>query len=151
MVEGVVEGTVSRESDARTIIQALEQIPGVKKVSSAVNVQPLRVNIRFYFQGNSAKLQPKDLGYKLQQVKFFLNQHPKKHLKIIGYSNSSSQAKDAINLAIARAKVVKQALIDKGVEPTRLKTTSKQNLPPGIDATQPDWLKRCVILEPIDK
>lgn len=149
--KAVVEGTVSRETDASTIIQALEQIPGVKKVSSAVKVQPLRVNIRFYFQGNSAQLQPKDLGYKLQQVKSFLNQHPKKHLKIIGYSNSSNGAPDAQNLAIARAKVVKQALIQQGVEPTRLETKSRKNLPPGIDATQPDWLKRCVVLEPIDK
>ncbi|NJR14376.1 MAG: OmpA family protein [Calothrix sp. CSU_2_0] len=145
-----IQGTVSRHADAIAINNAFEQIPGVKLVSSAVSIEPLRVDIRFYFESTSANLQPKDLNSKLEQVKFFLNKQPKKYLKIIGYSNSSTGTAEAEKLAIARAETVKQALINRGIDPTRLQTISSTNLPPGINQNQPEWLKRCVVLEPID-
>jgi outer membrane protein OmpA-like peptidoglycan-associated protein len=142
----VVEGTVNRSADVKAIAYAFEQIPGVKFVSSAVRVQPLQVDVRFYFQSNSAMLMPTDLSSKIKQVKFFLTQHPSKHLRIIGYSYSSDPSKQ---IALARAKAVQQALIKEGVNPSRLQVISKSNLPPGIDRTQPAWLNRCVILEAI--
>jgi outer membrane protein OmpA-like peptidoglycan-associated protein len=110
----------------------------------------LRIDTRFYFESTSANLQPKDLNSKLQQVKSFLNKQPKKYLKIIGYSNSSYGTAEAQKIAIARAETVKQALINHGIDPTRLQTTSSTNLPPGINENQPEWLKRCVVLEPVD-
>jgi outer membrane protein OmpA-like peptidoglycan-associated protein len=146
----IIGGQVSRNADAIVINNAFEQIPGVKLVSSAVKIQPLQVDTRFYFESTSANLQPKDLNSKLQQVKFFLNKQPKKYLKIIGYSNSSAGTAEAQKLAIARAETVKQALINHGIDPTRLQTTSSTNLPPGINQNQPEWLKRCVVLEPVD-
>ncbi|MBW4616420.1 MAG: OmpA family protein [Desmonostoc vinosum HA7617-LM4] len=144
-----VEGTVNRNIDVIKISRAFEQIPGVKSVSSAVLVKPLQIKIRFYFKGNSANLIPGDLSSKLQRVKLFLNQHPMKQLNIIGYSYSSTSAIEVQQLALKRAKAVKQALINQGVEPSRLQVSSKTTLPPGIDPTQPVWLRRCVIVEPI--
>ncbi|MEH2181729.1 OmpA family protein [Nostoc sp.] len=145
-----VEGTVNRITDAQIIANAFEQIPGVKSVSSAVRVEPPQIEVRFYFQNNSATLTKADLIYKIQQIKFFLNQHPNKHLKIIGYSNRNSENKSQ-KLALARAKAVQQALIKLGIEPSRLQVIERTNLPPGIDQTQPLWLSRCVALEPINK
>jgi outer membrane protein OmpA-like peptidoglycan-associated protein len=142
----VVEGIVNRSADAKAIAFAFEQIPGVKLVSSVVLVQPLQVDVRFYFQPNSATLMPADLSYKIKQVKLFLTQHPSKHLRIIGYSYSSDPSQQ---IALARAKAVQQALIKEGVNPSRLQVISKTNLPPGIDRTQPIWLNRCVVLEAI--
>jgi outer membrane protein OmpA-like peptidoglycan-associated protein len=142
-----VEGTVSRIADAKTITQLFEQIPGVKSVSSAVQVQPLRIDVRFYFEPNSATLQPVDLEYKIEQVKFFLNQHSMKHLKIFGYSYSSSGGIEAQQLSLERAKAVQRALIDQGIDQSRLHIIETTNLPPGIDAVQPSWLRRCVVLE----
>ncbi|MDZ8263180.1 OmpA family protein [Nostoc sp. ChiQUE01b] len=145
-----VEGTVNRIADAQIITNAFEQIPGVKSVSSAVRVEPPQIEVRFYFQPNSASLMKADLVYKVQQVKFFLNQHPNKHLKIIGYSDLTGANKSQ-KLALARAKTVQQALIKLGIESSRLQVIGKTNLPPGIDVTQPLWLSRCVALEAINK
>ncbi|MDF5735916.1 MULTISPECIES: OmpA family protein [unclassified Nostoc] len=146
-----VEGTVNRIADAQIIAHAFEQIPGVKSVSSVVRVQPLRIEVRFYFQPDSASLMKTDLMSKVQQVSFFLNQHPNKDLKIIGYTydRTGANAIASQKLALARAKAVQQALIKLGVEPSRLQVIARTNLPPGIDETQPLWLSRCVILEPL--
>ncbi|WZF20791.1 BON domain-containing protein [Nostoc sp. UHCC 0302] len=142
-----VEGTVSRIADSKTITQAFEQIPGVKSLSSAVQIQPLRIKIQFYFQSNSATLQPTDLKYKIGQTKVFLNQHPMQHLKIIGYSYSDSSGIEARQLSLKRAEAVKQALINQDIDPSRLHIIGTTNLPPGINAAQPSWLRRCVVLE----
>ncbi|MEH2058559.1 MAG: BON domain-containing protein [Nostoc sp.] len=146
-----VEGTVNRIADAQIIANAFEQIPGVKFVSSAVRVQPTQIEVRFYFQPDSASLMKTDLGHKVQQAKVFLNQHPNKHLKIIGYSYDGTSAIASEKLALMRANAVQQALIKLGIEPSRLETIGRTNLPPGIDATNPSWLSRCAILEVINK
>jgi outer membrane protein OmpA-like peptidoglycan-associated protein len=146
-----VEGSVNLNRDINKITQAFAQIPGVKLVSSTVQVKPLKVDVRFYFQENSADLIQADLSTKIQQVKFFLKEYPKKDLKIIGYSYSATGQTEIQQLALERAKAVKQALINQSIEPSRLQILGTTNLPPGIDTTQPTWLKRCVIIEPINK
>ncbi|MDZ8236801.1 MAG: OmpA family protein [Nostoc sp. ChiQUE01a] len=146
-----VEGTVNRIADARTITRAFEQIPGVKSVSSAVRIEPLQIEVRFYFQPNSASLMKSDLEQKVKQVNFFLNQHPNQHLKIIGYSYDHNRKNTSEKLALIRAKAVQQALIKLGIEPSRLQIIGRTNLPPGIDVTHPLWLSRCVVLASINK
>lgn len=145
-----VFGSVSRIADAQTITQAFEKIPGVKTVSSAVQVKPLSIPVRFYFESQSSDLVPKDLENKLIQVKRFLNRYPMKNIRIIGYSYSKNEAFATEKLAFQRAKSVQQALIKQGISPSRMQIIGKTNLPPGIDETQPSWLMRCVVLEPID-
>ncbi len=144
-----VFGSVIRLEDAQTINQAFEKIPGVKTVSSAVEVKPLSIPVRFYFERQSSDLVPKDLENKLIQVKRFLNRYPTKNIKIIGYSYSKNEAFSTEKLAFKRAKSVQQALINQGISPSRMQIIGKTNLPPGIDETQPSWLMRCVVLEPI--
>ncbi|MGV0106842.1 OmpA family protein [Nostoc sp. DSM 114160] len=143
-----VEGTVNQIADAQIIANAFAQIPSVKSVSSAVQVEPPQIEVRFYFQPDSASLMKADTAYKIQQVKLFLNQHPNKHLKIIGYSDRTGANKSQ-KLALARAKAVQQALIKLGIAPYRLQVIARTSLPPGIDETQPLWLSRCVALEAI--
>ena len=145
-----VFGSVSRIADAQTITQAFERIPGVKTVSSAVQIKPLSIPVRFYFESQSSDLVPKDLENKLIQVKRFLEQYPMKNIKIIGYGYSKNEASATEELAFQRAKSVQQALIKQGISPSRMQIIGKTNLPPGIDETQPLWLMRCVILEPIN-
>ncbi|MGF2039491.1 MAG: OmpA family protein [Nostoc sp. CmiVER01] len=145
-----IEGTVNRIADAQIIAHAFEQIPGVKSVSSAVRIQPPHIEVRFYFQPDSASLMKADALHKVQQVKFFLNQHPNKHLKIIGYSYDRTGVNKSQKLALARAKAVQQALVKLGIEPSRLQVIGRTNLPPGIDVTHPLWLSRCVALEVIN-
>jgi outer membrane protein OmpA-like peptidoglycan-associated protein len=144
-----IEGTVSQIANVQKITQAFAQIPGVKSVSSAMRIQPLKIPTRFYFPLDSATLIPKDLADKVKQVKNFLNQHPNKHLKIIGYSYSINNNTITQQLALNRAKAVQKALINQGVKPSRLQVEAATNLPPGVDINQPEWVKRCVILEVI--
>lgn len=144
-----VEGSVIQLADAKTITQAFEKIPGVKTVSSAVQVKPLSIPIRFYFQPNSSVLISKDLESKLNKVKIFLNQYPGQGLKLIGYSYSPN-ATATNKVAIQRAEAVRQKLIEQDISPSRLQVVGKTDLPPGIDKNQPTSLKRCVILEPIN-
>ena len=51
-------------------------------------------------------------------------------------------------MALKRARTVKQALVDKGVESARLEVAGKTSLPPGVDINQPEWQRRSVVLEP---
>ncbi|QLE54095.1 OmpA family protein [Nostoc sp. TCL26-01] len=146
-----IVGTVNRIADIHTIVQAFEQIPGVKSVYSEVRVEPVEIKVRFYFEPDSGNLLKADLRSKIQQVKFFLNQHPSKNLKIIGYSNERNDKISSHHLGLMRAKAVQQALIKLGVNPSRLQLMSRTNLPPGIDATHPLWLSRCVVLEPFSQ
>ncbi len=146
-----VEGNVSRIADAKTITQAFEQIPGVKTVSSVVQVKPVSIDVRFYFHPNSLTLVDKDLENKLKQVKIFMDRYPMHHLKLIGYSYSPKGSSETKKLPLQRAIILQQELIKQGISPSRLQVFGETNVPPGIDANQPSWLMRCVILEPIYK
>ncbi len=146
-----VEGTVSRISDAKTINLAFEQIPGVTLVSSTVQVQPLRIDVQFYFEPNSATLTSADLDSKIQQVKVFLEQHPQKSLKIYGYSYDSNGSSAAEQIALERSQAVQKALTERGIEPSRLQAMGTTGSPPGVNLTQDASLSRCVLLELIDK
>jgi outer membrane protein OmpA-like peptidoglycan-associated protein len=143
-----VEGTVSQMTDANTITQAFAQIPGVQSILSTVQVQPLRIEVRFYFEPDVSSLSPVDRGYKLQQVVDFLIHHPHQSLKIIGYSYSQTSEAGAEQIALDRANALKHALTEQGIDPSRLQTQGSTDFPPGVDRTQPTWLTRCVIVEP---
>jgi outer membrane protein OmpA-like peptidoglycan-associated protein len=147
--EVTVEGTVSPMTDVINITQSFAQIPGVQSTSSAVKIQPLRIEVRFYFEPNTSGLNPADRGYKLQQVIEFLNRHPQQSVKLKGYSYSQTQEPGSEQIALDRANSLKQALTEKGIDPSRLQTQGLTDLPPGVDPTQPSWLGRCIIVEPI--
>jgi outer membrane protein OmpA-like peptidoglycan-associated protein len=144
-----IEGTISQSADAAVITQAFAQIPGVKSVSNTVQVQPYRLETRFYFSSASTTLNPSDLSDKLPQVQAFLKQQAKTHLKLIGHSQPSGNAIADQSLAVASARAVQSALISRGVDPSRLQIAGTIELPLGVDATQPSWLSRCVVLETV--
>jgi outer membrane protein OmpA-like peptidoglycan-associated protein len=144
-----VEGTVSPMTHVANITQSYAQIPGVSSTSSAVKIESLRLEVRFYFEPNVASLTPVDRGYKLQQVVSFINRHPQQSFKIKGYSYSQTKESGSEQIALDRASSLKQALTEQGIDPSRLHTQGLTDLPPGVDPTQPTWLTRCVIVEPI--
>ena len=144
-----VEGSVIRLADAQAIIQGFQRIPGIKAVLSTVQVQPLKINSRLYFQTGSALLNAEDLSSKIQPIKSFLDLHSQIRLKIIGYGSASNRPIADQTLAIERATAVQTALIELGVAPDRLQVGGTTGLPPGVESTQPDWLSRCVVFEVI--
>ena len=144
-----VQGFVSRATDAKVITQAFEQIPGIKKVTSAVQVEPLRLETRFYFEPNSATLNSADWESKIRWVVAVLKQHPARHLTITGYSYSI-EGLTARSLALDRAKAVQTAVILQGIDPARLQIKAATLSPPDVDASQPEWLNRCAVLDLVD-
>ncbi len=144
-----VEGTVSRMVDATRITQSLEQVPGVRSVSSTLKFQPFRIETRFYFNIASAEIVPLDRGYKIQQIKSFLDQNPEKSLQIIGHSSPASSPLETQTIALQRARTVEATLLKLGVDPLRLKVSGTTDLPTGVEVAHPLWLSRCVEFVPI--
>jgi outer membrane protein OmpA-like peptidoglycan-associated protein len=145
----LIEGTISQRADAAVITQAFARIPGVKSVSNTVQVQPHRLETRFYFSPASTRLNSSDLSNKVLQVQAFLKQQANTRLNIVGHSQPSGNAIADQSLALKRAQTVQEALIHRGVAPDRLQIAGTITLPSGVDATQPNWLSRCVVLEAI--
>lgn len=145
----IVEGTVSRRVDATRITQSLERIPGVRSVSSTLRLQPFRIETRLYFKVGSTQIVSLDRGYKIQQIKAFLDQNPEKSLKIIGHSSPASGPLETQMIALQRARAVETALLKRGVDPLRLQVSGTTNLPTGVEVAHPLWLSRCVEFVPI--
>lgn len=144
----IVRGSVSQAADATAIAQAFQRVPGVRLVSSAVQVQPLKIDVRFYFEVGSDQLQALDRGYKLQTVKAFLDQHPEKSVRIVGHRDPNSSQAEPSSLALERARGVRDALINQGVSPDRLVAVGSTHFQ-DASADQPAWLTRCVEIVPL--
>ncbi|GJD21692.1 hypothetical protein RIVM261_066480 [Rivularia sp. IAM M-261] len=144
----LIQGSVRNSLDVTMITNAFEKIPGVKLVSSAIEVPPAKIGIRFYFNINSEALMTADFNSKIEQVKSFLNQYPIKRLKITGYSYSHKGNSEYQKLGLKRAQTVKKVLINQGIDGARLEIAGKTSLPPGVNINQPEWQRRSVVLEP---
>ncbi|MGE5656956.1 MAG: OmpA family protein [Actinomycetota bacterium] len=143
-----VEGTVMQMADAKKIAQSFKQIPGVQSVISTVKLNPLTITTRIYFDGGSATLNPA-YGELIDNIREFLKQYPQKHLKIKGHSDRSGSSTRNQQLAQQRSEAVRDALVQRGVDPKRLQVVAIPNPPDDIESPQPLLLSRCVIFEPI--
>lgn len=150
-VEGkvTVDGTVIEATDSQTIAQAFGNIPGVTSVVSSVQLQPLRIDTRIYFEQNSSKIKPEDVNTKLVEVQRFLTQYPQVHLNLVGHSDRTGQPSRNQRLALNRAESVQKALISMGIAPGRLNISANPAPPIDVTQDQPEWQQRCVIFYPI--
>ncbi|NEO29288.1 MAG: OmpA family protein [Symploca sp. SIO3C6] len=145
-----VQGTIIQLDDAHKISQAFAQIPGVDSVTNTEKLSPNAIVSRIYFDLGSAKLKPTAMP-KVIQLKAFLDQYPNKHLKLLGHSDRLGNSQENQQLALERAKTVRDALVSQGIEPQRLQVAGTASSPAGIDDKQPLWLSRCVEFEIISK
>lgn len=145
-----VQGTVIQRDDAQKITQAFAQIPGVDLVVNTEQLNHNSIVSRIYFDLGSAKLKP-TARLKVIQLKTFLDQYPNKYLRLLGHSDRLGSAQENQQLALERAKTVRDALVNQGIEPKRLQVTGTTTSPAGIESTQPLWLSRCVEFEIITK
>jgi outer membrane protein OmpA-like peptidoglycan-associated protein len=143
--EGIVtiKGAVLQESDAKKITQAFLQIPGVKSVANTVQLQPLAIASRIYFDQGSSELKSEERP-KIAQIRAFLDQHPNKHLKLVGHTDPKGTADENQQLALERAKKVKEVLVAQGVNSKRLQAEGTTDPPIGVNAQQIPVLSRCV-------
>ena len=133
----IVEGVVLQKTDAKQITQAYQKIPGIKGVSSTVQVEVSPTELRLYFGANMAR--PTDAAVTMTRLNLFLRQHARHRFKLIGYSSE-------LTLALARVQFIRDRLLQQGLAPDRLTLSTALTSPPGVDGSQPDWLHRCVIL-----
>ena len=150
-VEGKVNvaGTVIQERDSQNIAQAFGKIPGVTGVVSAIQLQPLSIDTRIYFEQNSSTIKPEDVKTKLVEIQRFLTQYPQVHLNIVGYSDRTGQRSRNQVLALQRAETVQKALISMGIAPERLNISANPEPPIDVDRSQPQWQHRSVVFYPV--
>jgi outer membrane protein OmpA-like peptidoglycan-associated protein len=143
--EGVVtvKGAVLQESDAQKITQAFLQIPGVKSVANTVQLQPMAIASRVYFDQGSSEIKS-DERPKIAQIRAFLAQHPNKHLKLLGHTDPKGTTDENQQLALERAKKVKEVLVAQGVDAKRLHAEGTIEPPIGVNSQQIPLLSRCV-------
>jgi outer membrane protein OmpA-like peptidoglycan-associated protein len=142
-----IKGIVPNQEEAEKITWGFRQISGVRSVTNTVQVGLTTLKTRIYFDFNSTELKEKEIKVKIQQVKEFLRQNPKVHLKIIGHSDPVGDMLGKEKLALSRARAVRQVLIFGGVSSGRLQVSGSPQLPPDVTADQPSWLSRCVRFE----
>ena len=143
-----IAGTVIEMSMADQIVQGFQQIPGVNSVVSTLKLDPVTIETRIFFDVGSTRLDP-IYQETLATLKEFLEQYPEKNLRIIGHSDRTGSRRINERLALQRAQAVQTALIQSGVQPTRLEAVGDSNPPPDVDSAQPKLLGRVVLFEPI--
>lgn len=138
-----VQGTVLQEADAKKVTEAFQQIPGVQSVTNTVQLQPLAIASRVYFDQGSSELKATEVP-KISQIKAFLDQYPTKNLKLVGHTDPKGSDQENQQLALERAIKVKDVLVTQGVDSNRLQTVGTIDPPIGIKGEQVPLLSRCV-------
>jgi outer membrane protein OmpA-like peptidoglycan-associated protein len=141
-----VKGFVSNNAREKDLIQAFEKIPGVETIISKVSDRLPTISDRIYFESGSHRL---DSQYydAISAIAKLLTMNSELNLHIIGHSDYLGLLPQKQELAFQRATVVKAALIAKGIEPSRLRTSASLQPPPDVTSAQPLRLSRCVRFE----
>ncbi|WP_413166999.1 BON domain-containing protein [Capilliphycus salinus ALCB114379] len=142
-----IQGKVLQESDLQKVTQAFEKIEGVNSVVSTVQVEPLPIATRVYFNLNSAELLSEDMIVKIYPVSQYLKQYPNLNVRIVGYSHPKEKLKRNAKLAVSRSQTVQTALESYGIDRRRMTAVGKNERPPGVEENQAEWLSRAVIFE----
>jgi outer membrane protein OmpA-like peptidoglycan-associated protein len=142
-----IQGIVSNIKDAESLAKSLQEIAGIKQVSSVIRLAPV-LSTRLYFYTNSTQIQLLDTTNKLKEVQQFLALNPDVHLKIIGHGDIVGERTRSQNLGLSRSQVVKGLLVTRGVSDSRLVSSGSKELPPEIPKGSPAWFSRCVRFEP---
>ncbi|WP_341730848.1 OmpA family protein [Microcoleus sp. EPA2] len=149
-----VEGSVLQAKDAQKITEAFAKIPGVKSVTNTVVIgsKPLSkaMGIRIYFGVGAATLPANDITQKMKEIKVFMAENKGKNLRVIGHSDFKSNPAENQRLALERAKNVKVALVNKGIDSDRIQVASSKSRPAGVAENQPLWLSRTVTFEVVN-
>ena len=140
-----VEGSLPNNEQSKQIVRGFEQIPGVRSVIATASQIP-SINTKIYFEVGSAQLNS-DASENIISVAQFLTQHPNVNLKIVGHSDSTGALLARQSIALRRAKAVKLALSEQGIESSRLQVFGSDKFPPNVTEAQPSRLSRLVRFE----
>ena len=142
-----INGLILDPTERKELITTFKTIPGVENAIFVIE-QPLpSLDARIYFPSDSSQFSLAENYAELEEIKQFLNQYPLIKLKIIGHSDRMGTKESNLKLGYARADRVWRALIDRGIQPSRLTRVASVETPPDLSPEQPLWLSRCVRFE----
>ncbi|MFP5272343.1 OmpA family protein [Coleofasciculus sp.] len=145
-----VEGSVIQVKDAQKITEALQEIPGVDSVTNTVQLQPLALASRIYFDLDSAELEASEQD-KMDALTEFLKDYPNQSLRVIGHSDPSGTPLENQGLALERAKTVAEVLVRQGIDARRLEISGTTKPPAGVYVDEPHKYSRFVEFEAITR
>ncbi|MDY6940721.1 MAG: BON domain-containing protein [Cyanobacteriota bacterium] len=146
-----VSGIVANPAEAQQATQAFGKIPGIESVTNTVGTQPMKIDTRIYFKPGSSDIESIDLETKLTWIERWLANNPQKGLEIIGYSDEFGPIEENQQLSLQRALAVKAILLERQIDPARLKVSGKPHAPQDVASDAPSWSKRCVSFFPISQ
>ncbi|MEA5419737.1 OmpA family protein [Spirulina sp. CCNP1310] len=143
----MVEGGAIAPERITTLTESLRQIPGVQSVVLTFSGDPSPTAQRLYFNTNGTIISPQEQTQKLEPLVAHLQANPNIRLQIIGHTDTSGTEKINRQLAPERAQVVKDALVQLGIDGDRLVTAGTIAPPPQVTESDALWLSRCVRFE----
>ena len=144
-----VKGFILDKTIHKSINQAFQEIPGIEQIVFNVRGQLPLVEQRIFFNPGSSKLDIADNLSKIKATKKLLRTYPQLHLKLVVHSDGSGSTKINQRLGKQRCQVVKTALIEAAIEPTRLILNCNDPILPSNKANnRPWWSNRYVRFEP---
>lgn len=115
-----IKGFVLDKTTRKSITQAFSLIPGIEQIVFDLVEQLPIIEQRIYFKRNSSQLNSVDHLHQINTTTQLLAQYPQLHLKLVVHSDGSGSTRINQKLAKERCQKVKTAMVDRGIEPTRL-------------------------------
>ena len=144
-----VKGFILDKAARTSITQAFQQIPGIEQIVFKVVEQLPLFGQKIHFDSGSSQLDVADNLSEINATKQLLRQYPQLHLKLVVHSDGSGSTKINQRLGKKRCQVVKEALIEGGIEPDRLvMDCNSPILPSDQEKYRPWWSNRYVNFEP---
>ncbi|HAN45713.1 MAG TPA: flagellar motor protein MotB, partial [Cyanobacteria bacterium UBA8156] len=137
----ILSGTAPTRQDLLEATEAFARIPGVKYVTNRAIAGTQRLSMAIFFSLGSSALVGDSLD-KIRMVRDLLQKFPEQHLRLIGYSDGTGDARFNRDLALARATVVRDALMAQGIAAKRLQIGAIPQ-----SAGPPRWQERRVEFE----
>ncbi len=144
-----VKGFILDQTTYQSINQAFRQIPGIEQIVFNIVEQLPIIEQRIYFDTGSSKLDVADNLKKINATKQLLRQYPQLHLKLVVHRDRSGSTQINQRLGQKRCQTVREALIEGGVESSRLVLDCNSPImSSNKELNRPWWSKHYVIFEP---
>lgn len=146
----VLRGTVEEMSLLAQVQKSFARIPGIRSLSSTIEVRHPAIENRIYFDVGSAVLKVSERP-KLLLLKQWLDRHQRDRLKVIGHNDRTGPDATNRRLAQDRATTIRGILVQMGISQDRIIALRGTDQVPGVQVPQGSWAQRCVRFEVVEE